>query len=57
MVGRVFKKVDRHGITDRIVNSGGEYGENLATIFGIRLSETSDLWPRISRRHEELFGS
>jgi hypothetical protein len=55
MVGRVLKTIDRHGVTDRLVNSADEYGEKLATVFGIGLPQAVDLWPRIRRRHEELF--
>jgi N-hydroxyarylamine O-acetyltransferase len=57
LVGRIFKTVDQHGVTDQLLNSADEYVETLATPFGIRLPEAANLWPRIIRRHELLFGS
>jgi N-hydroxyarylamine O-acetyltransferase len=56
LVGRVLKRVDRNGTTERLVRSAEEYAETLAAAFGVRLPEAIGLWPAICRRHEELFG-
>jgi N-hydroxyarylamine O-acetyltransferase len=57
LVGRVLKTVNQDGATDQFVNSADEYVETLAATFDIRLPQAADLWPKIVRRHEALFGS
>ena len=44
-------------VTDRLVASEEDYAETLATGFGIRLTQVGELWSRVGRRHEELFGA
>lgn len=57
LIGRVLKTVDEGGVTDRLVASEEDYAETLATGFGIRLTQVGELWSRVGRRHEELFGA
>ncbi len=57
LIGRVLKNLDERGFTERLVNSADEYVNVLNVTFGIDLPEATDLWPAISRRHDELFGS
>jgi hypothetical protein len=49
--------MDEQGTTDHLIGSAEDYAETLAAVFGIRLAEAANLWPRISRRHAELFGA
>jgi N-hydroxyarylamine O-acetyltransferase len=57
MIGCVFKMYDEQGTTERIIESPEEYADALATVFGITLPAAASLWPRIVKRHEELFGA
>jgi N-hydroxyarylamine O-acetyltransferase len=57
LIGRVLKTMDEQGTTDHLIGSAEEYTETLTAVFGIRLAEAASLWPRISRRHAELFGA
>jgi N-hydroxyarylamine O-acetyltransferase len=57
MIGRVLKIYDQEGTTERIIESAEEYLDALATTFGITLPAAASLWPRIVKRHEELFGA
>jgi hypothetical protein len=55
MIGRIIKVYDEQGTTERIIESAEEYVDMLATVFGITLPAAASLWPRIVKRHEELF--
>ena len=57
LVGRVLKTIAESGTTSRTVNSAEEYGDLLASSFGLELRDAGKLWPAIVRRHEALFGS
>jgi N-hydroxyarylamine O-acetyltransferase len=57
LVGRVLKTIAKDETTNRTVNSAKEYGDLLASMFGLELPEAGALWPAIVRRHEALFGS
>jgi N-hydroxyarylamine O-acetyltransferase len=57
LIGRVLKNVGERGATERTVNSADEYVKVLNVTFGIDLPEAISLWPAISLRHDELFGS
>jgi N-hydroxyarylamine O-acetyltransferase len=56
LVGRVLKTIDEHETTDQLIGSANSYAETLRTVFGISLPEAASLWPRIARRHDDLFG-
>jgi N-hydroxyarylamine O-acetyltransferase len=57
LVGRVLKTVGRDGVARRLVTSSDDYVATLDAVFGIRMPQAADLWPRIVRRHDVLFGS
>jgi N-hydroxyarylamine O-acetyltransferase len=57
LVGRVPKTIDEHGTADQLIGSADAYAETLRTVFGIGLHEAGSLWPRITRRHTDLFGA
>lgn len=56
LVGRVLKMVGSHGVKERLLGSVDEYVETLASVFGIRMPRSAELWPGIVSRHEQLFG-
>lgn len=56
MVGRVLKTNTEQGTADEVIMSAEAYADTLATLFGIREPECASLWPKICRRHDELFG-
>jgi N-hydroxyarylamine O-acetyltransferase len=56
LIGRVLKTIDERGTADQLIDSAGSYAETLRTVFGIGLHEARSLWPRITRRHTDLFG-
>lgn len=56
LVGRVLKTVDAEGSRDHILETPEAHAEALVTQFGIKLPDAAGLWPKIARRHDELFG-
>jgi N-hydroxyarylamine O-acetyltransferase len=57
LIGRVLKTIDQGGTRERLLGSADDYVATLDSVFGIRRPEFAGLWPRICRRHAELFGS
>jgi N-hydroxyarylamine O-acetyltransferase len=57
LVGRALKTVGTHGVKERLLGSADEYVETLASVFGIQMPRSAELWPSIVSRHELLFGS
>lgn len=53
--GRVLKRVRPDAVEDRLIETADDYLETLARDFDLDLPEAAELWPRILRRHEELF--
>lgn len=52
MRGRVLRKVTPTAETDYFIESAPEYVGVLAEVFGLRLPEAAELWPKICARHE-----
>jgi N-hydroxyarylamine O-acetyltransferase len=57
LLGRVLKTVDREGSHKHLVESAAEYVATLEEKFELELPQAADLWPKIVRRHEALFGT
>ena len=55
--GRVFSVAKPGGSESKTVNSPEELVSILANEFHLDVNEIADLWPRITARHEELFGA
>lgn len=55
-LGRVARRITRHGITSRLVASADELVERLMRDFDLDVPEAAGLWPGIVARHEQLFG-
>ncbi|QEX20963.1 arylamine N-acetyltransferase [Hypericibacter adhaerens] len=56
LVGRVMKTITEEGTADRLIDDAEGYARALSERFGIRLPQAAGLWPKISLRHDELFG-
>ncbi len=54
MRGRVLRKVTPAAQKDYLIESAAEYVGVLAEVFGLRLPEAADLWPKICARHEMI---
>jgi N-hydroxyarylamine O-acetyltransferase len=57
LIGRILKTIDEQRTTDELIGSAESYATALRTVFGITLPEATSLWPRIVRRHQDLFGA
>jgi N-hydroxyarylamine O-acetyltransferase len=55
--GRVLRTLMASGLSERTIAGPEEYVSVLASDFGLDLGAAAALWPRIARRHEELFGA
>ena len=55
--GRVMKTVRPDGADDRLIGSGEEFVEVLASDFDLHVPEAAELWPRIVARHQQLFSA
>lgn len=55
--GRVMTHRDTAGEYVNIIGSADQLVEVLATVFGLDVPEIGNCWPRISDRHEQLFGN
>lgn len=54
MRGRVLRKVTPVAQKDFLIESAPEYVGVLSEVFGLKLPEATDLWPKICARHEEI---
>ncbi|MEO1201791.1 MAG: arylamine N-acetyltransferase, partial [Pseudomonadota bacterium] len=54
--GRVLTELGGNGRQTRELGSAAELLATLADAFDLHVPGVEDLWPRILRRHEELFG-
>jgi N-hydroxyarylamine O-acetyltransferase len=54
MRGRVLRKVTPDEQKDYLIESAAEYVGVLAEVFGLKLPEAAELWPKICARHEEI---
>jgi N-hydroxyarylamine O-acetyltransferase len=54
--GRVFRRLTRDGVEDRILNNADELMEALREHFALDVPEAAALWPKIVERHAALFG-
>ncbi len=54
MRGRVLRKVTPSAQKDYLIESAPEYVGVLAEVFGLKLPEAAELWPKICARHEEI---
>lgn len=54
LLGRVLRELP--GDRRRLLNSARELETVLEEVFRLRLPDTSELWPKVSKRHVELFG-
>lgn len=52
MRGRILRKVTPTAQKDYLIESGHEYVGVLAEVFGLRLPEAAELWPKICARHK-----
>lgn len=59
LVGRVWKRIDGKGSSERLIASETEYVAALADTFGLQLGgcDSAHLWPKIVARHDALFGA
>lgn len=57
LIGRVLKRRDPDGVHQRLVVSADDHVSTLQTEFQIDLPQAASLWPKIVRRHTEMFGS
>jgi len=55
--GRVLRTVTANGTTTRTLDTPRELVRTLETVFGLDVPEIADAWPRITARHDELFGA
>jgi N-hydroxyarylamine O-acetyltransferase len=55
--GKVLRTVRADGVAERELESAEEYVAVLADVFGLDLPEAASLWPRIEKRHAELFAA
>ncbi|HEY8572666.1 arylamine N-acetyltransferase family protein [Phenylobacterium sp.] len=56
MRGRTLRRVTPAGAAEELIGSADAYLEVLEREFGLVMPEAASLWPRIERRHAELFG-
>ncbi len=54
MRGRVLRHVTPADRKDYLIESAAEYVAVLSEVFGLRMPESADLWPKICARHEQL---
>jgi N-hydroxyarylamine O-acetyltransferase len=54
--GCVEKIIGPQGTSEQVLTSGKALLDCLHNDFDLEVSETASIWPRISKRHEELFG-
>jgi N-hydroxyarylamine O-acetyltransferase len=53
--GRVLRTVEGEGSRSSEIGSAVEYIETLSSVFGLKLPEAHEIWPKIEARHRELF--
>ena len=53
--GRVLRVLSANGERKSLVQSAGHYVDILQSTFGIDAPEAAGLWPRIEKRHAEMF--
>jgi adenylosuccinate lyase len=56
LTGRVLKVKRAQGTEKSLLNSPEELEQAVAEHFGIIGAPVASLWPKIARRHAELFG-
>lgn len=54
--GRVKKTIDDQGVHEKVLSSSKALVACLEQDFNLSVPEISNCWPRLLRRHEELFG-
>ena len=54
MRGRVLRKLTPHEQKDYLVETAPEYIGVLDEVFGLKLPEAAELWPKICARHDEI---
>ena len=57
LIGRVLKKTSPDGVRERLVDTEDDYVNTLQAEFEIVLPQAASLWPKIVRRHTEVFGA
>ena len=57
LIGRMLKKTNPDGVHHRLLGSADDYVSTLQAEFGIDLPQAASLWPKIVRRHTEVFGA
>lgn len=55
--GRILKSIRPDSFADHLVTSAEEWMAILARDFDLHVPEAADLWPRIVKRHEQLFAA
>lgn len=55
--GRVFQVGTLNGIETELLNSAEQLQATLTDVFDLHVPEITDLWPKITARHEALFGA
>jgi len=53
--GRVLRTVTPQAVSERVLESAGEYQSVIEKTFGLDIPEAASLWPRICARHAEIF--
>jgi len=56
LLGKVLRTTTGGETSERRLESAGELTDVLATDFGLDETAAAGLWPRICRRHDEVFG-
>ncbi len=56
LTGQILRQKTSTGTSNRMLNSAEELENTLAEVFGIQDPEARSVWPRVRRRHIELFG-
>lgn len=56
LTGQVLRHNTCVGTKKKLLNSAEELEDTLVKVFGIRDPDTKAVWPRVRRRHIELFG-
>lgn len=56
LVGRVLTHIGAAESDKRLISSAEEFEDTIARDFGVIDPDIKSLWPRVCKRHEELFG-
>jgi N-hydroxyarylamine O-acetyltransferase len=52
--GRVLRTVTPQGVSERLLESAGEFQSVIEETLGLNIPEASSLWPRVCARHEQV---